>query len=109
MQHLGEPSQRVDTKRLENTAKPFRCNTYKNQGATTALSIETAADLTCLQGNLLWFGGCGTALEFRGAIEFSLGSIQVFHFFVQLSQLIVRGGIIRRELHRFFQISLRVR
>jgi len=80
----------------------------KTRGATTPLFIETVADSTCIQGNLLWLGGCGTALEFRGAIEFLLGSIQGFHLFVQLSQLIVRGGIIWRELHRPFQTPLRV-
>ena len=63
---------------------------------------------TCLQGNLLRFGGCSTALKFRCSIEFCLGSAQGFHLFVQLSQLIVCGRIIRRELHRFFQIPLRV-
>ena len=100
----------VDSKRLAELLSPLDATLTKNQGgATTPLSIETVADLTCLQGNLLWFGVCATALEFRGAIEFRLGSVQGFHLFVQLSQLIVRGRIIRRELHRFFQIPLRVR
>ncbi len=56
----------------------------------------------------LRFGGCSTALEFRCSIEFRLGAVQGFHLFVQLSQLIVRDRIIRRELHRLFQIALRL-
>src|SRR5437660_10005757 len=108
MQHLREPSLVLILKRLAELLSPLDATLTKNRGATKPLSIETVADSTCLQGNLLWFGVCGTALELRGAIEFRLGSVQGFHFFVQLSQLIVRGGIIRRELHRVFQIPLRV-
>ena len=99
----------LDSKRLTALLSPLDATLTINQGATTPLSNETVADSTCLQGSLLWFGGCATALELRGSIEFRLGSVQGFHLFVQLSQLIVRGRIIRRELHRFFQIPLRVR
>ena len=105
---LTRPIETVDSKRLTGFLSPLDATLTKNQGGTTPLSIETVADSTCIQGNLLWFGGCGTALEFRRSIEFGLGPVQGFHFFVQLSQLIVRGRIIRRELHRLFQVPLRV-
>ncbi len=58
-----------------------------NRGVLSALNGIPAKR----NANTRYYGlvsGCGAAL---GAIKFRLGSVQSFHLFVQLSQLIMRG------------------
>ncbi len=101
----------VDSKPLTSSLSSLDA-TYKKPGGGAPLlrplGNQTVTRFKMSSKGLLRFGGCGTALEFRRSIEFRLGSVHGFHLFVQLSQLIVRGRIIRRELHRLFQIPSRV-
>ena len=57
-----------DSKRLAALLSPLDATLTRNQGGHHVTKQRDRADLTCLQGNLLWFGGCGAALEFRCSI-----------------------------------------
>src|SRR5882762_3166246 len=103
---LARQSVNVDSKPLTSSLSSLDATFTKNRGRGSSASSTRSPDCCRFKmssRSLLRFGGCGTALEFRRSIEFRLGSVHGFHLFVQLSQLIVRCRIFRREFDRFLE------